>query len=1052
MSKQAKLRITLFGGMAVKLGETAVTDFASRKAAALLAYLVCQPKPHPRETLATLLWPDNQTSRALGNLSVALNSLRKSLADFIEADRHTIAFVPQAPYTLDVAQFEREIAGAQAPKRGRISRTVAAQLETAVSRYTGGFLAGFHVRKAAEFEAWVLLEHERLERLQQEALASLIQFHQQRSQFQQAISRAQQLLAFDTLQERVQRQLMTLYAQNGQYEAALQQYEQCAAVLAQELDVAPEARTTQLYEQIAAGKGKATSLRPTALLTVSAPQHNLPQPTTAFIGRETERKQIYAWLAEPNGRLLSIVGAGGVGKTRLAQEVARSYTEQFADGVWNVSLAEQTTFVGLVRAIADVVGLTLGNAAEPAKLLVRYLRRREMLLLLDNFEQLLSEQSQALLTQLTHQAPELKLLVTSRERLQLQAERLLLLRGLPYPSKQLMVNSEQFAEKLQLQPRLLTADRLPLTDYGAVQLFVDRVRRTVADYDPASEETAVVALCQLVDGLPLALELAATGVYAQKTADIAAQIEHNLTVLSTSYYDVAPRHRSFQAVFDFSWQLLSAAEQEAYTKLAVFRGGFTAAAAAAVVGSDSELLQSLVDKSLLRLEAEADSELRYSRHPLLLQLASEKFDQHPQKTAVWYAYARFFGQFMQQHEANLLGGPPEKSLPYIRPDVQNIQRAWHWAAEQKNGFILNQMGDSVMQAFDLLDLYQAVVEMAERGIAALAEANLAERETAVAYGRSLGLAGAFYFRLGNYHKAQALCQQSIAVLAPYQPHIAYAHTLVYAGAAAYGLGNFEAVHPLWEAASNAYKAVDSLWGQTVVAQNQAQISIVQGENEAAYQFAEHSLKLAQAMNNHELLGGAWQMFAHLAIASGDLTQAYQYAQEGVDSYRQIKHQAHASNALATLGTVAFEQGNYLEAQQHFIESVALARESNNHLYLMTQLIHLGKVQKELAELENAEATYLQALYEALTAESQELILRALGHLAEVALAQELWAKAARLAACVLAQEATAAYVRILAETVLQQAAAGLSPDLLAQAKADGEQTAVKQLANALLSS
>ncbi|MCA9971550.1 MAG: hypothetical protein KC425_15105, partial [Anaerolineales bacterium] len=195
------LSISLLGGLHLSLDEAPLPGFVSRKADALLAYLACQPRPFPRDTLAALLWPDNDQNRALANLSVVLSSLRKQLDAYLLADRHTIAFNTAAPHTLDVHTVENAIAQArdQQQKTGRVSRTVAAQLDTAVSHYHGPFLAGFHLRGVPDFEAWVLLEQERLQQLALAALADLAAFSLDRRQSAAGIAYAQQLLALDPL-------------------------------------------------------------------------------------------------------------------------------------------------------------------------------------------------------------------------------------------------------------------------------------------------------------------------------------------------------------------------------------------------------------------------------------------------------------------------------------------------------------------------------------------------------------------------------------------------------------------------------------------------------------------------------------------------------------------------------------------------------------------------------------------------------------------------------------------------------------------------------------
>jgi DNA-binding SARP family transcriptional activator len=429
--KQPELQISLLGGLTITYQETAVSQFASRKVEALLVYLACNPRAHPRETLAALLWPENDQTRALANLSVALSSLRKQLETAVIAERHTVAFNEAMAYELDTADFQQAISQAreEQKRRGKLSRASATLLATAVSLYKGDFLAGFNIRNAPEFEAWVLLEQERLRQLFLTSLADLITFHQQRGQLGEAIGHAQQLLAVDPLQENIQRQLMHLYAQDNQRPAALAQYEQCVRILDEELGVEPDEATSLLYEQIvsgdwgagAQGRRGAEEISP-PLLRPSAPLHNLPPAATSFIGREAELARIDEWLGQANGRLLTIVAPGGMGKTRLAQEAARAQIGQFADGVWLVSLVAYREVGEVVTAVAEAIGLTLSGQDDPANQLLSHLQGREMLLVLDNLEHLLTPHLLSLITQLTAQAPDLRLIATSRERLRLQAE------------------------------------------------------------------------------------------------------------------------------------------------------------------------------------------------------------------------------------------------------------------------------------------------------------------------------------------------------------------------------------------------------------------------------------------------------------------------------------------------------------------------------------------------------------------------------------------------------------------------------------------------------
>jgi predicted ATPase len=649
-----------------------------------------------------------------------------------------------------------------------------------------------------------------------------------------------------------------------------------------------------------------------------------------------------------------------------------------------------------------------------------------MLLVLDNIEHLLDQQCRSFLSDLVHDAASLKLLITSRERLNLQAETLLTIRGLLYPTG--------------------SANADNLEQFDAVQLFVSRAQKLRQDFDLPGHESAIMQLCQLVDGMPLALELAATWIRVMSLPEIVAEIQRNQAVLATTMHDVPVRHRSLQAVFDYSWTLLNSAEKDAFTKLAVFRGGFTRTAARAVADADLLLLTNLVDKSLLRVNQDDDGQSRYRRHPLLLQYAIDKLDASPGKSIVWDGYARYYGSFLRQLEPDLFGGQPEHALSLIRSEVENIKRAWHWATQQHDATVINQMSDSIMRAFDLSGLYRDAETMGRDASSAFATTDLDQPDNALALGRALGLAGAFQFRLGAYEEAHALCQQSLAVLESHQPHIAYAHSLIYLGAAYWGLGNFEAVRSNWLAANDAYKAVDSIWGQAVALTNLSELEVFLGQNADARHYAEAGYALAQSMGDNELMGGPLQVMSNLALAEGDLARAQQYAEEAVICHRKTGHQAHLANALAVLGHVTLAQNRPNEARDHLLESVAILEDCGNHLYLLEHLIELGHVQQILGDLDDAEATLAYALDKGIQANSFENSLHALGHLATVYAQQKQFDKAVVLAAFVANHETAIADVQLLANQVLQTARTALDATLFKTLCQQAESATLSDLA------
>ena len=749
---QAELQLSLLGGLTITYRNTAVSQFASRKVEGLLVYLACSPRPHPRETLAALLWPDNDQNRALANLSVALTSLRKQLPTAVLAERHTVAFNTEQDYMLDTAAFQRAASQARDEQKrsGKLGHAGAAQLAAAVTLYRGDFLAGFNIRNAPEFEAWVLLEQERLRQQFLAALADLVTFHRQRGRLDAAIAYAQQLLAVDPLQEDIHRQLMTLFAQNNQRPAALAQYEQYRRILNEELSVKPAEETVLLYKQIA--EGQLSDLSPssegensTALPRADTAPHNLLAAGTAFIGRSEELARITTWLQGPNSRLLTIVGPGGMGKSRLAHEAARAQIGQFADGVWLVSLVKCASRNEMVTAVAEAIGLIFSGQTEPDKQLLSHLQGREMLLVLDNLEHLITPDLLALITDIGQQAPDVRLIVTSRERLRLQAEAVLDLRGLPFPrvaSLSTVVDDEG------------RDDHLPPAEYSAVQLFVDRAQRVQSSFQLDGQEMAVMQLCRLVGGLPLALELAASWARVLAVADIVAEIECGLDSLTTTLLDVPERHRSLQAVVDSSWQLLAAEEQQLFRRVSVFRGGFTRAAAEQVAGASLPHLMALVDRSFLRL----DGDRRFRRHPLLLQFAQEQLAaEGEEQSRTEAAHARYFATWLQALEPDLQGKDALQTLAAIEADLENCRTAWRWALSTANWERLLQLVGGLGRFFEYRSRYLEGTALFSDGLQVLEQA--AAVPSALIAGMQTYL-GTFLYHNGRRAEAEAVLREA----------------------------------------------------------------------------------------------------------------------------------------------------------------------------------------------------------------------------------------------------------------------------------------------------
>ncbi len=644
-----RLTFRLLGKPHINLDDKVLTGFISSKAQALLIYLAVTGRSHSREMLAGLLWSDMPEAQAAKNLRNVLSNLRALVGSHLLITREEAAFDPQSDHWLDVGEFTRALSG-------DLTQKTLATLHNAVELYQGDFLEGFYVGEALTFEEWAAGRRSLLQGLIVQALHRLVVEHLEREEHAAGIDYANRLLAIEPWREETHRYLMILLARSGQRSAALAQYDLCRRSLQEELHVEPLPETTALYHRI----------RSAAV----PPPHNLPPQPTPFVGRAAELAEIARFFNNPHVQLLTLVGPGGVGKTRLALQAAarfidpnRSIEQPFPDGVFNVPLAGLDTSAGrpsLIAAVADALHFTFQGPVLQQAQLFGHLRDKKMLLILDNFEYVAAEAGQ--LADILRLAPGLQLLVTSRVRLNLQEEWLMEIAGLPFPPA--------------VDVPIETA-----TTYGATQLFVQQAQRVHAGFQlDAAELAGVIRICQLVEGVPLGIEIAASWVRVLACREIAAEIERSLDFLTTSLHNVPERHRSLRAVFDYSWNLLAPREQVIFRQLAVFHGGFRREAAAQVASASLPMLAELVDKSLLHRTATG----RYEVHDLLRLYAEEKLQADPAEyEQVNNAHCRYYAELLVAHKSELKGEDLPTALSILEQERENVRAAWNWAISQR---------------------------------------------------------------------------------------------------------------------------------------------------------------------------------------------------------------------------------------------------------------------------------------------------------------------------------------------------------------------------------
>ncbi len=421
---------------------------------------------------------------------------------------------------------------------------------------------------------------------------------------------------------------------------------------------------------------------------------NAALATTPFLGRSHEIDELGALLDDPSCRLLTLVGPGGIGKTRLALEVAAHKRDLFPDGVFFVPLAPLCCAEDILTAIAEATPFRFQqDDRDPREQFFDYLREKHnkrLLLVLDNFEHLLDGVD--IVSEILTITTNLKILATSREALNLQEEWVRQIAGMDYPDHK---------------------DGKPLSEYSAIQLFLDRARRVRGDFDLNEDSASVVEICRLVEGMPLAIELAAGWLTTLQPADIVQEIQRNMDILATRSRNLPERHRSIRSVFSQSWQLIGEDEREVFQKLSVFRGGFTREAAEVVAGASLNTLAGLVDKSLVRLSAAG----RYGIHELLRQYGAEQMDAAGQTAAVQRAYVEYYLGMLHRLEHDIKSQRQIAALDIIAVEFENVRNTWHLAIAQGYFAALSQaaeslhfFGDMRGRYHDVLPLLRAAVE------------------------------------------------------------------------------------------------------------------------------------------------------------------------------------------------------------------------------------------------------------------------------------------------------------------------------------------------------
>jgi predicted ATPase/DNA-binding NarL/FixJ family response regulator len=680
-----------------------------------------------------------------------------------------------------------------------------------------------------------------------------------------------------------------------------------------------------------------------ALSPRAAPSYAAP-----LIGREAELAEIARRLADPSCRLLSLVGPGGIGKTRLALQAAASVAPEqghFADGAVVALLAAVASARDVPLAIAEAAGYAASGARHLEDQLVDLLRERKLLLVLDNLEHLLGpgegDALTALLRRLLDEAPGVRVLVTSRERLRLRDERVLALHGLHVPHGE---------------------GRAAVDASAAALLFLERAQRVDASFAlTAASRSAVSEICRALEGVPLAIELAASWVQALSPREIAAEVRRGVDFLEGGDRDADARHRSMRVVFDQSWDLLSADERHALARMAVFQGGCGREAAAEVAQASLPLLTALIDKSLVRRE-QASGQTRYAMHELVRQYAGERLAADPEdQAATERRHTAFYADLLERSIATHTGSSSPEALAGLMRDIDNVRASWMRAASSGDSAAVRRMARSFMLLYDIQGWFGDGAALFERAAAALRAWAPASD---LARGMLLGIQG-YFLVLSQPDESVRLLEQGIALLEAAGDSAERAHLLLHLGTAELAHARFAAAQQhyaqavslaaeddhftrLWATQISASVSIDlgdldlaerntraclEAWrsqsfsrGVTTALSTLSEITRLLGRLEEAEALGRESVQIAGASRDKPGLGRALRELGALALARGDLEEAHYLLTESCEVLRASGERWTYGRSRALLVRSDVLRGDLASARQGCTELLEIARE------------------------------------------------------------------------------------------------------------------------------
>jgi predicted ATPase/class 3 adenylate cyclase len=708
---------------------------------------------------------------------------------------------------------------------------------------------------------------------------------------------------------------------------------------------------------------------------------NLPMQSTAFVGREREVTTICALLRRPDMRLVTLTGPGGMGKTRLGLQVAAELVDQFADGVFLVPLAPVNDPEQVVPAILQTLGISDLSGHSPFTLLKATLKDKQMLLLLDSFEHVIT--AAVLVARLLIACPRLKILVTSQVVLRVQAEREFAVPPLSVPN-----------------PKRLP-DVVTLSQYEEVALFILRAQAVKPDFAVANANApAVAGICARLDGMPLAIELAAARVKFFAPQALLSRLEQGLSMLTGGARDLPARQQTLRGAIDWSYNLLSLEEQQLFRRVSVVVDGCMWEAADVVCRAAGELkgdvldgLLSLVDKSLLRQEESEQGEPRFSMLQTLREFGLEMLAIVGETELTRQAHAEYYLEMAEEAKPHLQGSEQVRWLARLEREHENLRAALSFLLDrvrvQAGTPEGQQQAEWALRLCVALSWFWTTSGYLREGKAFLDQVLAGRSDVEAALrARALYAAAELAFVLGDMKRAETLCVECLTLCRELGDTVGMANCLKLLGSTARTRGKYTLGRSQLEEAAALFSELGDRWKRGQCFTELARLATEQGQYERAHTLLEESLLLYQALGDQGRLGWVRYLLARtLFVSQQDLERAQILAEQSLAISQELGAILYSAFPLGLLGEIRLTEGEYMQARARLEESIRLSQEAGDQADIAEPLIGLARMAVVQANLAAAHRHYLGCLAMLHEVDYQVFIPACLEGLAAVVAAQ-----------------------------------------------------------------